>query len=119
MSINQITIQGNLGNDPEIKFTNDESVTTFSLAHTPRTKKQGVWQDGETMWFRVTLWNAKAEAAVDSLKKGDRVLIIGKFNYAQYTDKEGNAKSSLEITAQEFALMPRTPKASKDEAPNW
>lgn len=116
--INQITIQGNLGNDPEIKFTNDEAVTTFSLAHTPRSKKNGVWTDGETMWFRVSLWNFRAEAAVDSLKKGDRVLVIGKFNYAQYTDKEGNPKSSLEITAQEFALMPRVPKAA-EEKPNW
>jgi single-strand DNA-binding protein len=109
MAINQITIEGNVGSDPEMKFTNDESLASFSLAHTPWSKTKG---DGETMWFRVTFWSKKADSVMDNVKKGDKLLVIGSFKHSTYTDKEGNSRSSLDITGSEFAILPRNAKNS-------
>jgi single-strand DNA-binding protein len=107
MAINQITIEGNVGSEPELKFTNDESLASFSLAHTPWSKAKG---EGETMWFRVTFWGKKADNVMDHVRKGDKLLIIGSFKHSTYTDKEGNSKSSLDITGNEFAILPRNVK---------
>jgi single-strand DNA-binding protein len=120
MAINQITIEGNVGSEPELKFTNDESLATFSLAHTPWTKAKG---QGETIWFRVTFWERKADLVMDNVKKGDKLLIVGTFKYSTY-EKDGVTKSSLDITGSEFAIMPRnmkgqTPVASVTEAAPW
>ena len=121
MPINQITIEGNVGSDPEIKFTQDDAYASFSLANTPWSKTKG---EGETMWFRVTFWNKKAELLMDTVKKGDKVLIVGTFKSYAYQDKEGNSKTALEINGTEFALMPRNvknsaPVASTTEAAPW
>jgi single-strand DNA-binding protein len=121
MAINQITIEGNVGTDPEMKFTNDESLATFSLAHTPWSKTKG---QGDTIWFRVTFWERKADAIMDNVKKGDKILVIGTFKSATYTDREGNTKVSMDITGSEFAIMPRnakntTPVASTTEVAPW
>ena len=119
--MNQITIEGNVGSDPEMKFTNDESLASFSLAYTPWTKAKG---EGETVWFRVTAWERLADTVMDNIKKGDKVLVIGKFGYSTYTDKEGKQRASLDITATQFALIPRNlknsaPKESKTEVAPW
>jgi single-strand DNA-binding protein len=121
MAINQITIEGNVGSDPEIKFTKDETLASFSLAHTPWSKTKG---EGETIWFRVAFWERKADSVMDNVKKGDKILVIGTFKSASYTDKEGNTKTSLDITGSEFAILPRnakntTPVASRTEVAPW
>ena len=108
--MNQIIIEGNLGSDPEMKFFKDESLASFSLAHTPRQKVNGQYEDGETIWFRVTFWNSKSDAVVDSLKKGDKVLVVGKFSQSSFTGKDGVAKTSLEISGTSFSIIPRAPK---------
>jgi single-strand DNA-binding protein len=107
MAINQITIEGNVGSDPEIKFTHDESLASFSFAHTPWSKTKG---EGEPMWFRITFWGRKADSVMDNVKKGDKLLIIGSFKHSTYTDKEGVSRSSLDITGSEFAILPRNAK---------
>lgn len=108
MAINQITIEGNLGSDPELKAIKDETLSTFSLAHTPRKKVNGQWEDGETLWFQVTLWNSKSDLAQDSLKKGDKVIVIGTLSQSNFVNKAGEAKSSLEINANSFSIVPRS-----------
>lgn len=105
--INQITIQGNIGNDPELKMAKDETLAVFSLAYTPWSKAKG---EGETIWFRVTFWNTKADSVIDNLKKGDKVLIIGKLGVSQYTDKEGKDRVSLEINGTDYAIVPKSLK---------
>ena len=121
MAINQITIEGNVGTEPERKFTQDETLVTFSLAHTPWSKAKGV---GETIWFRVTFWERRADSVMDNVNKGDKILVIGTFKQSTYTDKEGNTKTSLDITGSEFAILPRGVKnqaavASVTEAAPW
>ncbi len=101
MSFQQIILVGNLGNDPEMRYTSSGvPVTSFSLA------VNRVWtgQDGQrqekTVWFRVTAWRKQAELASQYLTKGRQVLIVGEMDEARvYNDREGNPRSSLEVTA--------------------
>lgn len=120
----QITVQGNIGKDPEIKFSGDLGITKFSLAETPRTKNKatGQWEDGETIWFNVVVFGSQAETVVDNYAKGDTVLIIGKFRQSTYTDKNGEVKSSLEINAESIAKVARSSKskpAPREEVAPW
>jgi single-strand DNA-binding protein len=120
-----ISVKGNLGSDPDLKFSkNNTAYCNFSLAYTPRKQVNGEWQDGETMWFKVVAFGTKAEAVADTFKKGDTVLVVGEMAQSTYTDKEGNEKTSMEITAKEVGLVPRLgkPKAQQfatKEASPW
>ena len=103
-----ITVRGNVGTEPELKFSkNNLAFATFSVAYTPRTKKDDQWVDGETMWFRVVQFGTKAEATVDTIKKGDAVLVSGDMKQSTYTDKEGKEKTSMEITVKDVGLIPK------------
>ena len=120
----QITVQGNIGKDPEIKFSGDLGITKFSLAETPRTKNKvtGQWEDGETVWFNVVVFGSQAETVVDNYAKGDTILVIGKFRQSTYTDKNGEVKTSLEINAESIAKVARSGKskpAPKEEVAPW
>jgi single-strand DNA-binding protein len=98
----QITLVGNLGSDPEMRYTpSGVPVTTFSLA----VNKSWTTQDGQrqdkTTWFRITAWRAQAETCSKYLSKGRQVLVIGEVEEAKpWTDKDGNTRASLEVTAQ-------------------
>jgi single-strand DNA-binding protein len=109
-----IQVKGNVGQEPELKFSkNNMAYVTLSVAYTPRTKQNDVWSDGETMWFRVVQFGTKAEATVDLIKKGDSVIVTGDLKQSTYTDKEGKEKTSLEITADNIGLLPRMAKANR------
>ena len=103
----QITLIGNLGNDPELRYTpSGVPVASFNLA----VKKS--WSDSEggkqekTTWFRVTAWRKLAEIAGQHLVKGKQVLIVGEMEDARaFTDKEGNSRASLEVTAQTIKFL--------------
>jgi single-strand DNA-binding protein len=106
-----ISVKGNLGSDPDLKFSkNNTAYCNFSLAYTPRKQINGEWQDGETMWFKVVAFGTKAEAIADTYRKGDTVLVVGEMAQNTYTDKEGNEKTSMEITAKEVGLVPKLGK---------
>jgi single-strand DNA-binding protein len=120
----QITVQGNIGKDPEIKFSGDLGIAKFSVAETPRTKNKisGQWEDGETIWFNVVVFGSQAEIVVDNYAKGDTVLIIGKFRQSNYKDKSGEMKTSLEINAESIAKVARSNKsrtAPREEVAPW
>jgi single-strand DNA-binding protein len=117
MSIS-VTVKGNVGTDPEIKFVKDNlALTTFSLAYTPRIQKNKEWVDGETMWFRIVQFGDKAEQLVDNVKKGDTVMVQGSMRQNTFTGKDGTEKTSLEINATDIGIVPRAKK--KQEAPSW
>lgn len=114
-----ITVKGNVGSDPELKFSkNNTAYVTFSVAYTPRTKDGDNWVDGETMWFRVVQFGVKAEATTDMIKKGDGVLVTGSMKQSTYTDKEGKERTSLEINASDVGLVPRLVKNSNQSTEN-
>lgn len=123
--MNQIIIEGNLGSDPEIKMLKDEVLASFSLAHTPRKKVNGQYEDGETIWFRVTFWNAKSDAVIENLKKGDRVAVVGRLSQSTYKTKDGETKTSLEISGSDvYSKLRGKPSNSSftsavEDVPAW
>jgi len=125
--MNNITTKGNIGSDPEIKFVGDLAIASFSVAHTPRKKNKSTqaWEDGETMWYRVTFFGSKAEGIVDNYVKGDTVLLTGMLAQNTYTNKDGKTITGLEITGQEIAKIAKGQAAKtkyieeKVEMPSW
>lgn len=97
----QVTIVGNIGADPEMRFTpGGLAVTSFSVGSQNRRIKRGnEWEDSGTTWYRVTAWRELAENCAQSLKRGTRVIVIGTLASRQWEDKEGNKRDSWEITA--------------------
>ena len=105
----EIRVRGRLGSDPELKSVGTEKLllVSFSLAFTPRSKKNGQWIDGETNWYRVVKFGVSAEAIAQSLRKGDEVIVIGQLRMNSYTDKNGVQESQMEINASEVGIIPR------------
>ncbi len=106
MSFNKIILVGNLGRDPELRYTPQGTpVCTFSLATNERRKdKSGEMQD-QTTWFRVTLWNRQAETASQYLTKGRQVYIEGRLRVEEWTDRDGKARHTLEVHATEMHFI--------------
>ncbi len=106
MSFNRIIIVGNLGRDPELRYTAQGTpVCTFSLATNERRKdKSGEMQD-QTTWFRVTLWNRLAETASQYLSKGRPVYIEGRLRVEEYTDRDGKPRHSLEVFGTDMQFI--------------
>ena len=106
MSYNKVTLIGNLGQDPELRYTpSGEAVCNFSLATNERKKdKTGEFQD-VTTWFRVTLWRNQAENASKYLEKGRSVYIEGRLRLSEWTDRDGNSRQTLEVTASEMQFI--------------
>ncbi len=98
-----VQIAGHLGKDPETRFTpNGQKVTSFTIATNQRKGQQDV-----TIWVRVTVWGDRFDKLISFLKKGSAVIVSGKMNPPQtYTDKEGRAQFSLEMTAEAIEFSP-------------
>lgn len=105
-SFNKIVIVGHLGRDPEIRYTpQGTAVCNISIATTEKRKgRDGESQDATT-WFRVTLWGRQAEVANQYLSKGKQVYIEGRLRQDEYTDREGNRRQTLEVTATDLQFL--------------
>ncbi len=106
-SINKVILIGNLGKDPEVKFTpSGVPVAKFSLATNERFKdKAGEWQD-RTEWHNIVAWQRLAEIAGEYLKKGGKVYIEGRLQTSSWEDKQsGEKKYRTEIIAQDLVLL--------------
>jgi single-strand DNA-binding protein len=106
MSFNKIILVGNLGRDPELRYTPQGTpVCTFSMATNERRKdKSGEMQD-QTTWFRVTLWNRQAETASQYLTKGKPVYIEGRLRVEEWTDRDGKARYTLEVFGTDMQFI--------------
>lgn len=96
--MNLVTLIGNVGRDPEIRYTQaGDAIANFSLATSERWKnKQGEKQE-ETEWHRVTVFHPASKVIKDHVSKGDRLAIIGKVHYSEWDDNDGNKRYSTEI----------------------
>jgi single-strand DNA-binding protein len=105
-SFNKIIIVGYLGRDPIIRYTpSGEAVCDFSVATTERRKDQsGEFQD-HTTWFKIVIWGKRAELANQFLTKGKQVYIEGRLRQQEYTDRDGNRRTALEVTASDFQFL--------------
>lgn len=106
MSFNRIIVVGNLGKDPELRYTpQGTAVADFSLAtNEKRRDKSGEMVDS-TMWFKVTVWGKQAEAAAKYLVKGSSVYISGSLRMDEWQDREGNARVTLGVQATEMQFL--------------
>ncbi len=97
---------GHLGRDPEMRYTPAGApVTSFSVATTRKwTNANGEPQE-KTTWFRVTCWRKLAELTAQYLQKGRLVLVEGDVDASAWTDKEGNPRASLELTATNVKFL--------------
>jgi single-strand DNA-binding protein len=115
MSFNKIILIGNLGRDPELRYTPQGTpVCSFTVATNEKRKdKAGEAQDFTT-WFRVTLWGRQAETASQYLTKGRPVYIEGRLRLEEWTDRDGKQRSTLEVHATDMQFIGG---GRSDEAP--
>jgi len=125
--INKAILVGNLGNDPETKYTQGGmAITRVSLATTSVRKDKDGNQKEETQWHRVVFFGKLAEIAGEYLKKGSQVYIEGSIRYDKYTDQEGAEKYTTDIIANEMQMLggrgegggDRQPRPQRREAPS-
>lgn len=101
----QITIVGNVGKDPEMKYTPQGiAVCNFNVA-VNKTIGKGDDKKEEVTWFRVTVWRERAEIAAQYVRKGMKILVIGEVKARAYLDKSGAAQATLELTASDFKFL--------------
>jgi len=106
-SLNRVQLIGNLGKDPEIKYTpQGTAVAKITIATNERFKdKSGEWQD-RTEWHNVVLWQRLAEIAGEYLKKGGKVYIEGRLQTRSWDDKtSGQKKYMTEVVASDLILL--------------
>ncbi len=106
MSFNKVILVGNLGRDPELRYTPQGTpVCSFTMATNERRKdKTGEMQD-QTTWFRVTLWGRQAETASQYLTKGRPVYIEGRLRVEEWIDRDGKPRHTLEVHATEMQFI--------------
>src|SRR3954466_15157416 len=111
MALCKAMIIGNLGADPEMRYTpNGRPVTQFNGAvnQSPKNQQTGGWVEA-TDWFRVSVWGDRAERAAENLRKGNKVFVEGRFKTREFEGRDGQKRTSLEITAASlFNLEKRT-----------
>lgn len=119
MSFNKIIIVGNLGRDPELRYTpQGTAVCNISVATSEKRKdKTGELQD-ITTWFRVTLWGKQGENASKYLQKGNPVYVEGRLRVEEWTDRDGNNRHTLEVhgTDLQFISSGRTGEEYHDQS---
>ena len=106
MSFNKIIAVGNLGRDPELRYTpQGNAVCDFSIATNEKKRdKAGEFQD-VTTWFKVTLWGKQAENASKYLTKGRSVYVEGRLQTEEWTDRDGNKRLTLVIQGTDMHFI--------------
>ena len=107
MSFNKIILVGNLGRDPELRYTPQGTpVCSFSLATNERRKDKTTGENNDiTTWFRVTLWGRQAETASQYLTRGRPVYIEGRLRVEEWTDRDGKPRHTLEVHATDMQFI--------------
>jgi single-strand DNA-binding protein len=105
-SVNKVILLGNLGRDPETRYTTGgDAVTNLNIATSETWKDKSGEKQEKTEWHRVVLFGRQAEVAGEYLKKGRSVYIEGRLQTRKYTDKDGVEKYSTEIVADRMQLI--------------
>jgi len=103
--INKVILIGNLGADPEVRYTqNGTAVTNFRVATTESFKKDGERQE-QTEWHRVVAFGRLGEICGEYLSKGSKVYIEGRLQTRKWEDRDGNARYTTEIIAREMKML--------------
>jgi len=120
MSLAKVTLVGNLGGDPETRYTPSGAMNVnFSIAVSRRFKDSSGQDQERTTWFRVTAWGKLAET-IDGLVqrgyvgKGRQVYVDGRIESREWTTNEGEKRTSLDVTANEFQMLGNRPDSGGD-----
>ena len=107
-SVNKAILVGNLGKDPDLRYTpSGQAVATFSLATNDRYKDKDGQMVDRTEWHNIVVWGKQAETAKEYLKKGRQIYVEGRLSYRTYDDREGNKRYITEVVAQRIQFLGR------------
>jgi single-strand DNA-binding protein len=108
MSMNKVLIIGNVGTDPEMRYTpNGNAVTSFSVATNRRYTTGEGEQREETEWFRVSAWSRLAETCNQYVTKGMKVYVEGRLTSSPYISRDGDPRAGNEISATDVRFLDR------------
>jgi single-strand DNA-binding protein len=110
----QITIVGNLVDDPQLRFTaSGQAVANFRVASTPRYRdnQSGEWKDGDSLFLTCNVWRQSAENVAESLQRGMRVIVQGRLRQRSYETREGERRTVYEVEADEVGPSLRNASA--------
>jgi len=123
MTLNKMMIIGNLGADPELRYTpSGKAVTELRVAVNDNRKgPDGEWIE-ETLWFRVSVWEQQAERMAEQLRKGHKIYAEGQLKAREYEARDGQKRTSLELAFARVVNLERRPRDeaggfSEDRAP--
>jgi len=106
MAINKAILVGNLGKDPELRYTaSGQAVATFSLATTEKFKNKGGEQQERTEWHNIVAWGPLAEICGKYLVKGKQVYVEGRIQSRSYDDRDGNKRYITEIVISDMQML--------------
>jgi len=115
-SLNKIMLIGNVGSDPEMRYTpNGKAVTSFRMATNYRYIGSDGEQKEETEWFRVSVWGKQAESCNQFLSKGRRVYVEGRLHSRSWEGQDGQMRTSLEVSANRVIFLDRAAAVSLAE----
>lgn len=108
MSVNKVILVGNLGKDPELRYTaSGTAVANFSLATTERYKDRDGNSQEKTEWHNIVVWRQLAEICGKYLTKGKQIYIEGKIQTRSYDDRDGNKRYITEIVVDQMQMLGR------------
>ncbi len=115
--VNKVILVGNLGRDPEVRYTGDgKPVANFTMATTERWSDPSSGERKEkTEWHRIVVWGKQAEIAGEYLRKGRQVYVEGSLQTREWTDRDGNKRQTTEVRAQRFQMLGR--RSDEGDAP--
>ena len=115
--LNKIIVIGNLGSDPEMRYTpNGNAVTSFSVATNRRYTTSDGERREETEWFRVTAWNQLAEQVNQYLSKGSKAYVEGRLRSRSWEGRDGQTRFENEINANTVLSLDRAPQSQDSGA---
>jgi single-strand DNA-binding protein len=107
-SVNKVILIGNLGRDPEVRFTQGGTpVANFTMATTDRWSDPSGEKKERTEWHRIVVWGKQAEVAGEYLRKGRPVYVEGSLQTREWVDRDGNKRYTTEVRAQRLQLLGR------------
>ena len=115
----QITIVGNLVDDPELRFTPaGQPVARFRIASTPRFRDNasGEWKDGDSLFLTCNVWRQAAENVAESLQRGMRVIVSGRLKQRSYETKEGEKRTVFEVEVDDVGPSLKNASAKVNRA---
>jgi single-strand DNA-binding protein len=117
-SVNKVILIGNLGKDPELRYTpGGAAVANFSIATNERWKDKSGQPQERTEWHNIVLWGRLAEIANDYLKKGSPVYIEGRLQTRTWEDRDGNKRYTTEVVGNQMQMLGRAEGGGREPGP--